>query len=645
MDEPILHAPANPDADLIPVRMCNELVYCPRLFHLEHVQGVFVHSADTIEGAGQHERARRRGTRLRVVQARREPAEAPHPTVTAAAAGALPESWAPKAPDGRTEASTATADELIQALPRRMHIASEALGVRGEIDLVEVADGSVVVVEAKHGKAPRFGLHRWEDHELPYSAWPADVAQVALYIALIRDLGMPCEEARIYYRASNTHARVPWSRELEVFAHAVIARAREVAARSVAPEPLLDSPKCAGCSLHEICLPDEHHALLAEAAEKERPLGTRKIVAGKDDRAVVHVLSRGSTVRKDGDGLRVVARTGESDRFLLKDISHVALFGPVNVTQPCLQHLLRTGVGVSHHTTTGRLLGMTAPLATRNVGMRRAQYRAADDPATCLRIARALVVAKIRNQRTVLRRHRRGLAVIADEELGGPMPGWAGGPEDGLDVQERDAAGSVAAALRRMQHAVRSAERSSDVDVLRGHEGDAAAQYFAVFPALLPTAWKGDFSGRSRRPPRDRVNALLSFGYALLARDAVAALARIGLDPMLGLYHTMIPGRPALALDLVEPFRAAWVDTAMLRLVGTGGIDRAQFQVSAAGVQLSDAGRRAAVRAYERRAAELTTHPRFGYRMSYRRLLELEARILAKVLVGELPAFTPLWTR
>ncbi|MFO0634765.1 MAG: CRISPR-associated endonuclease Cas1, partial [Nannocystaceae bacterium] len=200
-------------------------------------------------------------------------------------------------------------------------------------------------------------------------------------------------------------------------------------------------------------------------------------------------------------------------------------------------------------------------------------------------------------------------------------------------------------ALRRMQNASRAAERAPDVDTLRGCEGDAAARYFEVFPSLVPLAWRADFCGRSRRPPRDRVNAMLSFGYALLLRDAVSALARVGLDPMLGLFHTMIPGRPALGLDLMEPFRAAWVDTAVLRLIGTGGIDRDQFHLSAAGVELSDAGRRATVRAYERRADEQTTHPRFGYRMSYRRLLELEARILAKVLIGELDSYTPLWTR
>src|SRR5690606_34765754 len=114
---------------------------------------------------------------------------------------------------------------------------------------------------------------------------------------------------------------------------------------------------------------------------------------------------------------------------------------------------------------------------------------------------------------------------------------------------------------------------------------------------------------------------------------------------MLGLYHTMIPGRPALALDLMEPFRAAWVDTAVLRLVATNGIARTDFHVSGAGVFLSDRGRRVLIGAYERRADELTTHPRFGYRMSYRRILELEARVLAKWLLGEIDELRPIWTR
>lgn len=630
MPEPVIHASAHEDADLIPVRMCNELVYCPRLFHFEHVQGIFIHSADTIEGKGQHERARKRGTRLRVVD--------------------------------DTPVDAATIDELFAMLPRHLALASEHLGIRGEIDLVEVGHDEIIVVEAKHGRAPMRDDHVWGPYPLPYKAWPADVVQVVLYIALLRDFGFPCSEARIVYRGSRERVTIPFTPELERFAHAVIAEARAVALIDKAPAPLLDSPKCPACSLHEVCLPDEHHALLADqaqlaqhAAEQQPDADTalgaprhpaiRKIVASADDRAIIHVLSAGSTVRKEGDAIVVTDRHGGVDRFVLHDVAHLALFGPVHVTQPCLTHLLREGVAISHHSGAGRLIGITAPLGTRNIGLRRAQFRVADDPARCLEISRAIVVAKIRNQRTVLRRHRRGLAVVADEASGGPLPEWAGGDDPELESTEQDAQGAVALALRRMQQSLRGTLDAPDLDTLRGHEGSAAAQYFEVMPQLLPRAWQADFCGRSRRPPRDRINAMLSFGYALLVRDAVAACGRVGLDPMLGLFHTMIPGRPALALDLIEPFRAAWVDTAVLRLVGTGGITREEFHLSAAGVELRDGGRRGMIRAYERRADEQTSHPRFGYRMSYRRLLELEVRILAKVFIGELDHYTPMWTR
>jgi CRISPR-associated protein Cas1 len=288
---------------------------------------------------------------------------------------------------------------------------------------------------------------------------------------------------------------------------------------------------------------------------------------------------------------------------------------------------------------------MTLPLMTRNVGLRRAQYRAADDPARCLEAARAYVLAKVRNQRTVLKRYRRGLLAAREELDGGPLPDWAGGTPEEVVVDAAESARAVGVELRAMKIALSAAERATTIDTLRGHEGDAAARYFEGLKHILPPDWRGDLQGRSRRPPRDRVNAMLSFAYALLTREATAAIARVGLDPMLGLYHSMIPGRPALALDLMEPFRAAWADAALLRLLATRGIERTDFVVGDQSVYLSDAGRRSMIRAFERRADELVTHPRFGYRMSYRRMLELEARILAKWLGGEIDQLAPLWTR
>ncbi|PCC74658.1 CRISPR-associated endonuclease Cas1/CRISPR-associated protein Cas4,TIGR00372 [Nannocystis exedens] len=627
-----------PDQETIPVRMCNELVYCPRLFHLEHVQGIFVESADTIEGSGQHERAARRGkVKRRAVD---PAASTPEPETLEA----LP--W-----DAQ--------------IPRSMEFASPAWGVHGRLDLVELAGDEVVAVEAKRGAAPRSDRHRWNDHELPYRAWPPDVAQLGLYMALLRDAGLPCSEGRLFYRKDGTHTIITWSDDLERFLREVVHEARRLRLQTLPPEPLVDSPKCLGCSLHGVCLPDEHHALQAEElALRDREV--RRILPGRDDRAVVHITRPGTLVRKDGDALVVCPRDEEPTRLLLKDIAHVAVYGPSQITEQCLQHLLVSGVPVSHHTGAGRLLGLTAPLLTQNIALRRAQYRCADDPARALAAARGLVVAKIRNQRTVLRRYARGIEQALDDELG-DLPEWAAVDDDPAPSHEElaaDRAGGESPAhdatanrpaddprkrcgqaLRDMRQALRRAEHAGEVNALRGHEGEAAAHYFAALPAILPAAWQRDFCGRSRRPPRDRVNALLSFGYALLIRDATAAAARVGLDPMLGFLHVAHPGRPALALDLVEPFRAAWVDTAVLRLIATRGIDRDDFVFSSAGVALTDRGRRALIAAYERRADELTTHPRFGYRMSYRRLLELEARVLGKWLVGEIDQFTPLWTR
>ena len=595
-------APSHDPDEVLPVRMCNELVYCPRLFHIEHVQGIFVESADTVAGAGEHERAARRSP------IRKKPT-------------------APAVPD---------ADPWQGAIPRSLDFESPSWGVRGRLDMLELADDRAIAIEAKHGSAPASDQHRWGDHPLPYRAWPPDVVQLGLYMAILRDHGIRCDEGRIYYRGNNVHTTIEWSADLERLLRAVVAEARRVSHLPIAPDPLVDSPKCFGCSLHSVCLPDEHHALQAEQAPSE-PI--RRIVPSRDHRAIVHVTSPGTMIRKESDALFLAGRDGVDERLLLKDISHVAIYGPSQITAQCLQHLLLHGIAVSHHTGAGRLLGISAPLVTQNIALRRAQYRAADDPARCLYVARALVIAKVRNQRTILKRYRRGIDALDDEV--GDLPEWAA--TEGTDPP--DAFATCSSALAQMQHALRAAERDDTIDVLRGHEGEAASAYFTALPAILPTTWRGDFQGRTRRPPRDRVNAMLSFGYSLLTRDASAALARVGLDPMLGFFHTMIPGRPALALDLMEPFRAAWVDAAVLRLIATAGIERADFHVTSAGVVLSDAGRNALIGAYERRADELTTHPRFGYRMSYRRLLELEARVLGKWLVGEVDQFTPLWTR
>lgn len=579
----------------LPVRMCNQMVYCPRLFHLEHVQGYFVESEDTISGESEHERQGRRG---RVVGAE------------------------------AFEETSILPSALQLAKKRTVVFESRALRVRGRFDLLELRDGRATVVEIKHGRAPRGSDHQWDTFSLPYHAWPGDVVQVGLYMAILREAYVPCDEAVIVYRKSRDRTVIPWSSELERVLHAVVGQARSLEQQATPPPPLRSSPKCRGCSLHPICLPDEYYALQAESVADPKPSppdesvespeespAPRPVPRG-DHRSTLHVLTPGATVTKDSDSLMVRQRDGTSQRVRLKDVSQVALYGPVHVTENCVRHLLSHDVTIAHHTGAGRLLGFTHPLHTRNVHLRIAQYQAAGDVQRSLAIAKPIVLSKLANQRTVLRRYRK-------HATGDAL-------ESGVD---------------RLGRAIASAQTADTLDRLRGHEGDGAAAYFGALGDILPTPWNTTFTGRSRRPPQCPVNALLSFGYSLLTREAAAATARVGLDPMLGFLHTTIAGRPALSLDIMEPFRPSWIDTMVLRLLSTSSLSTTDFLTCGDAVYLNDKARRTVIQAFERRGDEMTTHPRLQYRLSYRRLLELEVRLLGMWLRGEVDHWQPMKTR
>jgi CRISPR-associated protein Cas1 len=199
----------------------------------------------------------------------------------------------------------------------------------------------------------------------------------------------------------------------------------------------------------------------------------------------------------------------------------------------------------------------------------------------------------------------------------------------------------MAALLRKVPHA-------RDTDDLLGLEGALGAIYFRNFEALLrprdlDAAW--DFEGRNRRPPRDPVNALLSFGYALLARECSIAVAAAGLDPWWGLFHRPRHGRPALALDLMEEFRPLVADSAVVTAVNTGMVGAGDFTRTRQACMLNASGRKALIRAYEARLDQLVTHPLFGYRCSWRAVIRMQARLLGRWLRGDVPAYIGMTTR
>jgi CRISPR-associated protein Cas1 len=195
--------------------------------------------------------------------------------------------------------------------------------------------------------------------------------------------------------------------------------------------------------------------------------------------------------------------------------------------------------------------------------------------------------------------------------------------------------------LQRLKEMRADLDGATDLETLMGLEGASARFYFQAFGGMLkaPLAEQFQFEGRNRRPPRDPVNALLSFAYACLVRELTTVLHRVGLDPFVGFLHQPRPGRPALALDLMEEFRPIVADSAVLWAVNNQVVQADDFVVSAVGTNLKPAGRKRFIEAFERRLDELVTHPTFGTRLSYRRVLEVQARLLIKVLLGELPAY------
>ncbi len=570
--------------DLLPVRMLNEHAYCPRLFHLMHVQGRWADNAYTQEGRNVHRRVDKLD----------------HVLPDAQAAGAADEAE----DDADTDQNEKPPGDEPPEITRSIPLGSDILGLTAKLDLVSTADGEAVPVETKRGRVP--------DNE--QRCYEPERVQLMAQGLLLREHGYRCDHGVLYFAGSRTRVDVPFTAELESRTRELIEQARQAATTDELPPPLDDSPKCFGCSLAGICLPDETRAL------REQPKATaqcdvRRLFPIRDDALPLYVQEQGATVGKHGLGLVVRKRKQKLGSTGLKDISQLVLCGSVTVTAQALKWLCQEGVPIIHLTTGHWFCGLTTGITLRNAFVRAAQYKAAAEPARRLALARATVQAKGANQRTMLR---------------------------------RNAALGSAADLEQMAELLGKVPAAPSCEHLLGLEGNLAARYYANFSQLLsPRDFEADwdFTKRNRRPPKDPVNAMLSFGYAMLAKECTVALLAEGLDPWWGLYHRPRHGRPALALDLMEEFRPLVVDSAVITAVNTGMVTTRSFRRSQAGCILTDIGRKAYIRAYEARLDQLVTHPVFDYRCSWRSIIRLQARLLARWLSGDVPEYTGMMTR
>jgi CRISP-associated protein Cas1 len=277
-------------------------------------------------------------------------------------------------------------------------------------------------------------------------------------------------------------------------------------------------------------------------------------------------------------------------------------------------------VPVVYLTAYGRFIAALEPAPAKNMALREAQYRRFGDPEQALALSKAVVRAKLVNQRALLMRSLRSRPECDDPD-----------PNRGSD---EPSARDLAELLRRL-------ERVTSMESLLGIEGQGAALYFGEFGRFLKTepGVAFDFTARNRRPPRDPVNALLSFAYALLAKDCFSALLTVGFDPYRGFYHQGRHGRPSLALDLMEEFRSVIADSVVLTLVNNGVVRPEDFLAWRGACQLTPEGRKKFFTAYEQRKSTLVTHPVYGYKMSYARMLEVQARTLGAYVRGDVPSY------
>ncbi len=628
---------AEPERETLPARMLNEFVYCARLFYYEHVEGVFVESADTVRGATIHKRVDKGSGAMPLGSAGAPPATVGAPADGADGSGVKISGGAPETARG----GACAPQDVIHS--RSVMLGSERFGVVAKMDLVETTVGgdggveSVCPVDYKAG-SPREGE---EANEL----WDTDRMQLGVQCLVLRENGYRCDGGIIYYRGTKQRVPLEYTPELEAWIVAKIAAARAVSKGPI-PPPLVDSPKCVRCSLAPVCLPDETEMLkrgtgfqpddaqTADETSASPTAGTavphpRRLMAARDEKRVLFLNTQGYRVGCNDGVIKVKEKDRVVDEVRVSDVSQVALFGNIQISTQAIQLLCETGVPITFFSMGGWFYGLARGHGLKNVVDRIAQFRHAGDPASCLRLARQFVRGKIHNQRVLFMRNHEQ-------------------PPERVRL--------------RLGQAREDLEKAGSLEALLGMEGAAAAEYFAEFAGMLrpqeedqipgletnvPEApWaRFDFHGRNRRPPTDPVNALLSLAYSLLAKECTVAAYAVGLDPYVGFYHQPRHGRPALALDLMEEFRPLIAESAVLTAINNRYVTPCDFVTAGRAVNLSPAGRKQFFQCFEQRMSTLITHPVFDYKVSYRRAVELQFRILARVLTGEIPEYVPFLTR
>ncbi|HEY3968077.1 MAG TPA: type I-MYXAN CRISPR-associated endonuclease Cas1 [Planctomycetaceae bacterium] len=512
---------------------------------------------------------------------------------------------------------------------RRVDVASEKWGLLGIVDAVRRRDGAWVAYEHKRGRC-----RRGDDNSV--LAWPSDRIQAIAYALLLEEtLNEPVVQARVRYHADNVTAFVAIDDAAREELLRTIVRARELRRTTERPPVHSNENVCKRCSLAVVCLPEEERLARPQSGARETDQRAADVsprapsasldVAVRDalppsdpktptlfpsnrERQTLHVMSHKAIVSRSGDRL-VVNSEDETQKVPIQEIDAVVVHGYGQVTTQAIHLCAYHGVAVQWMTAGGRFGAGTTASAGR-VQQRIRQYQALVRPELRLELTRRLVHAKVETQLRYLLRATRG--------------------NDAARLVCRDD-------IERMREALRKVPEAGSPDSLRGLEGIAAKSYFASFHQMLGSNVPEDMrpQGRTKHPPRDRFNCLLSFGYALVQSLVHRSLVAVGLEPAFGFFHQPRTAAPPLVLDVMELFRTSLWEMPVVGSVNRGQWDAAEdFEIRPGQVWLSESGRKKALELFEQRLQESYKHPYTGQSLCYSRMVELEVRLLEKEWTG-----------
>lgn len=458
---------------------------------------------------------------------------------------------------------------------RAIDVSSSRLGIAGRCDSIEVADdGSLTVVEHKANPVRR-------SPRVP----DAVEIQLALQALALEEAGHTVSGAAVWFSSTRNRVPVPITVELRQRAERETARTRATLSRARPPEPLEDDPRCKRCSHVSVCLPDEHR----------RRRNARRIGVTDPVGRVLHLASPGSKAVLRQGRIEIHRPDEPVKRIPLGQVVGLVIHGNADVSSALIREMLYRAQPIVWCNWTGKVLGWTTTASSPNGELRGPQHRLPD--SLRLRAAKGIVRAKVANQRYVMRRY-------------------------GLQGREL------------LAELIKSIDSASEPSKLFGIEGRAAKVYFRSLAGAFRPGW-AEIRSRQARPARDPVNAGLNLVYSLLLADLIRATVSCGLDPSAGVLHSSGRNKPALALDLMEEFRPLVADSALLWAINNGELKQTHFRTELDVVRLTDAGRKTLITAYERRVSSEFRHPHFGYKVTWRRAMEVQARMFLALVAGE----------